>query len=850
MVSPLPGDEDRRLAVLRDYLALDVLSGSVFVRLAGLMAQLFGARLSAISLVDRDRQLIKASHGLKIQEIPRELSFCAHTILSSEVLVVPDALRDPRFREIPLVKEPPRVRFYAGAPLRSADGVNLGSICVMDTVPRQMRAAQRSALKDLAGLVMEQIDLRLQDLRTVSAEDSYRELFENAADIVYTHDLRGAITSINKAAERITGFGRAEVLGMNILDMLDPPSRELASEMIRQKLGGSPHTVYELTIVTKDSRKVALEVSTRLLFRRGLPAGVHGIARDITERKKAEILERDRNQVLELIAGNEPLENVLSQLCRLIERQCADVLCSVLLCRDGRLVPGAAPSLPPKYAEALESPDPKTCRSVPILSRSGSLLGTFVLHGQDSHEPGPDELELLEMARRLAVVAIEQRQLTDQLAHRALHDALTGLPNRSLFEQRLGQALLDASRHHWVLAVLFIDLDRFKQVNDTLGHMAGDQVLEQVSRRLENCLRKSDSLARMGGDEFTLILTELKDPRDVLSVTRKLLDAFQSPFRVEEYELFLTASIGISLYPRDGRDAATLQKNADTAMYRAKNRGKNNCEFFTPELGAAARERLGIENALRRAMENGELQLYYQPQAEMSGELAGFEALLVWNHPTLGVTRPAQFIPVAEDSGMIVPIGAWALAEACRQNAAWQDSGRPRMKVAVNVSPMQFARADFVDTVSQALSQSGLDPPLLELELTENVVVRDLEESVRQMDRLRALGVSISIDDFGTGYSSLSYLRRLPVDTLKIDQSFLKELGSESNTIPLVQAIVTLAHGLGLTVVAEGVENRHQLEVLRSVGCDKFQGYLLGEPLPAEAAGRMLAKPGPPSLLA
>jgi diguanylate cyclase (GGDEF)-like protein/PAS domain S-box-containing protein len=722
----------------------------------------------------------------------------------------------------------------------------------------------------------------------VSAEDGYRELFENATDIVYTHDLRGAITSVNKAAERITGYGREEALRMNILQMLDPPSRELTLEMIRQKLGGSPHITYEVTIVAKDNSRVALEVSTRLLFRRGSPVGVQGIARDITERKKAEILEHDRNHVLELVASNEPLADVLVQLCRLIERQCAEVVCSVLLRRDGRLLMGAAPSLPPKYAEALEAPEAeqasgpfeasparktaarfdvasepalraqrdlllglglKTCWSLPILSGDDGVLGAFLLYGRAGRELGPAEVEILETARRLAVVAIEQRQLTDQLAYQALHDALTGLPNRVLFEQKLEQALADARRHNWTLAVLFIDLDRFKQINDTLGHAAGDLVLEQVSRRLESCLRKSDSLARMGGDEFTLILFELNDPHDALRVARKLLDVFQTPFRVEAYELFLTASIGISLYPRDGRDAATLQRSADTAMYRAKSRGKNSFEFFTPELGIAALERLEIETALRRAMENGEMQLYYQPQAQMSGRLAGFEALLVWNHPKLGVTSPAQFIPVAEESGMIVPIGTWALLEACRQSAAWRRSGYPRMKVAVNVSPMQFARADFIETVAQALAQSGLEPPLLELELTENVVMRDLEESARQMDRLRALGVSISIDDFGTGYSSLSYLRRLPIDTLKIDQSFLKEIGSESSTIPLVQAIVTLAHGLGLTVVAEGVENRRQLEALRSVGCDKFQGYLLGEPLPAEAAEHLLAKGELPTLL-
>jgi diguanylate cyclase (GGDEF)-like protein/PAS domain S-box-containing protein len=888
MAPPLPENEEQRLAALQDYLILDILSDSVFARYAGLVGRLFGTGISAISLVDRNRQLVKASQGLEIREIPRGLSFCAHTILSSHVLVVPDARRDSRFQEFPLVKEPPRVRFYAGAPLRSRDGFNLGTLCLMDTTPRELDAGEIVALQDLAGMVMDEIDFRLENARIASAEEGYRELFENATDIVYTHDLRGAITSINKAMERVTGYSRDEALRMNILDMLDPASRELASEMIRQQLGGSPQATYELTLVTKDDRRVALEAGTRLLFRRGLPAGIQGIARDITERKKAEMLERDCNHVLELVAGNEPLDNVLAKLCRLVERQYAESACSVLLRREGRLFLAAAPSLPQEYAEAWQRPEVelasgpfevcaprqavaefdiasepalsacrdlllglgmKTCRSFLILSGEGSPLGVFVLFCRDRHEPGPAELEALETARRLAAVAVEQRQLTDLLAYQALHDALTGLPNRVLFEQRLEHALAGAGRHNWLLAVLFIDLDRFKQVNDTLGHSAGDWVLKQVSRRLESCLRKSDSLARMGGDEFTLILTELNDPQDAQRVARKLLDAFQSPFQAEARELFLTGSIGISLYPRDGRDAATLQRKADTAMYRAKSRGKNSFEFYTPELGIAALERLEIENALRRAMDNGEMQLYYQPQAAMSGKLAGFEALLVWMHPRLGVIPPAQFIPVAEESGMIFPIGAWALTEACRQNAAWQRSGSSRLKVAVNVSPMQFARADFVETVAQALAHSGLEPALLELELTENVVVRDLEESARQMDRLRALGVGISIDDFGTGYSSLSYLRHLPIDTLKIDQSFLKELGSESSTVPLVQAIVTLAHGLGLTVVAEGVENHRQLEALRSVGCDMFQGYLLGEPLPAEAAGRLLATGDLSSLL-
>jgi diguanylate cyclase (GGDEF)-like protein/PAS domain S-box-containing protein len=713
-------------------------------------------------------------------------------------------------------------------------------------------------------------------------EDPFRDLFENAADIVYAHDLTGAFTAVNKAAERISGYGRDELLRMNIRDLLDPESGERVMEAVRGELGGDPRSSFEVALVAKDGRRVFLEVGTRLVFRRGRPVGVQGIARDITERKRAEALERDRNLVLELVASNAPLESVLDRLARLVEAQCPGAACAVLLRRGDRLVLGAAPNLPAGFGGAFEDPgapqashayeallggsgavradvafDPafrfhrdlllaaglRTCWALPVAS-GGNLLGALLLYGRSHNEAGERERRLLDMARRLALVAIEHRQLTDQLAYQAHHDALTGLPNRLMFDQELERRLQEARRHNWLLAVLFIDLDRFKQINDTLGHPTGDVVLEQVARRLEGCLRKSDTLARLGGDEFSLILPELSDSPGALRVAQKLLDGLQEPFRVGPHEMFLTASVGISLYPRDGTDAATLERNADTAMYRAKNRGRNNVEFFTPELGLAALERMEIEQALRRALECGELQLYYQPQVKADGRLTGLEALLVWNHPKLGPTSPGQFIPVAEESGMIVPIGLWALGEACRQNVAWQKAGGARVKVAVNVSATQFSRTDFVESVAQALAKSGLDPALLELELTESVVMRDPEESARQMDRLRALGVSIAIDDFGTGYSSLSYLRRLPIDSLKIDRSFLKEIDRDANTIPLVRAIVALAHGLGLTVVAEGVETRHQLEGLREVGCDRFQGFLLGEPAPPEEIEPLLLEQG------
>jgi diguanylate cyclase (GGDEF)-like protein/PAS domain S-box-containing protein len=714
-------------------------------------------------------------------------------------------------------------------------------------------------------------------------EGQLRDLFENAVDIIYAHDLEGNLTELNKAGERLTGFRREEALRMKIQDMLDPKSRELVMEMIRRELGGGQRSILEVGLITKDGRRLALEVGTQLVFRAGVPVAVQGIARDITERKRFEALERDRNRVLELTAGNVPLDRILGGLCGLIEGQCPELRCAAVVWRNGRLALGAAPNLPAGFEESWAAPDIsgaagayaaqfdesgpvrmaldvepalrshgdllsgaglRTCWVLPILSGDGKRLGAILLYAQEDWAPGPSQLQVLRAGQRLATVAIEHVQLTDQLAYQARHDSLTGLPNRFLFNERLEQALHNARRHNWLLAVLFLDLDRFKEINDTLGHPMGDLTLGQVARRLEAALRKSDSLARLGGDEFGLVLTEPSDAQDALRVARKLLDALEGPFTVLAREIFLTASIGISLYPRDGQDGATLERKADAAMYRAKNRGRNRAEFFTSDLGVAALERMEIENALRRALENGELQLYYQPEVDASGSLVGLEALLVWNHPRLGATSPQRFIPVAEESGMIVPIGAWVLAQACLQHAAWLRAGAVNVKMAVNVSAAQFSRPDFVETVAQALAESGLTPSLLELELTESMVMRDLDESARQMDRLRALGVSISIDDFGTGYSSLGYLWRLPIDTLKIDRSFLEDIDRDANTIPLVQAIVTLAHGLGLRVVAEGIETQSQMEVLRNAGCEIFQGFLLGEPRPPEAIERLLAEAG------
>jgi len=416
------------------------------------------------------------------------------------------------------------------------------------------------------------------------------------------------------------------------------------------------------------------------------------------------------------------------------------------------------------------------------------------------------------------------------------------LPNRFYFIELLEAALLDARERSGTLAVLFIDLDRFKQINDTLGHAAGDRVLEEVSARLKRCLAEDDLAGRMGGDEFTVVLKHPRDERSAIGASYELLNALRAPHRIDGIELFVTATIGMAIFPRDGRSAADLLHNADVAMYHAKNGGKNNLEVFAAENHAPSLERLRLENALRRALENREFDLLYQPLVSVNGMLEGLEALLTWTHPIYGKVSPKQFIPIAEETGLIIPIGSWVLRRACIQGARWWKAGYRAACISVNVSALQFERRDFVEIVDAALAMSGLPAQCLELELTESYVMRDLPESLPRMSRLRELGVSISIDDFGTGYSSLSYLNKLPVDSLKIDQSFLRTLQEPDGSLPVVQSIVQLAHSMNLTVVAEGVETQDELNLVRVLGCDRVQGHVYGPSLRSGEAEALLAR--------
>jgi len=429
----------------------------------------------------------------------------------------------------------------------------------------------------------------------------------------------------------------------------------------------------------------------------------------------------------------------------------------------------------------------------------------------------------------------EKKMTEEHIQHLAHHDALTNLPNRLLFNERLGQAIKHAGRNKKIVALLFLDLDRFKNINDSLGHPAGDDILQKISQRLLEQVRGEDTVARLGGDEFTILLDSLDCDQDAILVAQKVLDAFAAPFPIRGHQLSLTVSIGIGLYPQDGTNVDTLLRNADAAMYRAKEQGKNNYQFYTQELTNNAFERVSIENKLRLAIKCGELQLHYQPQLSLNdNKIVGVEALLRWNHPQDGMISPAKFIPVTEETGLIVEIGEWALRTACHQAKQWIDNNVPFGSMAVNISGIQVQRSDIVATVAKALEESGLPPERLELEITESIIMHDTEQAIKIMEALRALGVSLSIDDFGTGYSSLSYLKRLPLHKLKIDQSFVRDIPGDNNDEAIVCAIIGLGKSLQLDVIAEGVELIEQQEFLHFHGCREVQGYLHSRPLDAD----------------
>jgi diguanylate cyclase (GGDEF)-like protein/PAS domain S-box-containing protein len=470
----------------------------------------------------------------------------------------------------------------------------------------------------------------------------------------------------------------------------------------------------------------------------------------------------------------------------------------------------------------------------PVVS-DGKTIGVLSFHSTKVREPDERLLQAIGVIGSQIGQFLQRKQAEEHIQYLATHDGLTGLPNRTMFSQLVNVAILTARRYQRKFAVLFIDLDRFKLVNDTLGHEAGDQLLQEIARRFSGCLRQSDVVARLGGDEFVVLLQEVGEAEQIATAARKILSAAIKPVLILTQECRVTASIGICLYPEDAQDEQSLMKHADIAMYLAKEEGKNNFQFYSEKIKTQSLERLSLETSLRRALERTEFFLHYQAKLDFTtGGITGVEALLRWQHPDLGIVSPAQFIPVAEETGLIVPIGRWVVQTACAQNVAWQREGLPPLCVAVNLSARQFADDDLLHDIAAALEQSGMKPELLELELTESMVMQRPERTIKLLLALKQIGVRIAIDDFGVGYASLAQIKRFPIDTLKVDRSFIRDIAENSEDRAVTEAVIAMGKTLSLTVVAEGVETLQQQTFLRNHACDAMQGYYFSKPVPHE----------------
>ncbi|AKJ27972.1 diguanylate cyclase [Caldimonas brevitalea] len=705
------------------------------------------------------------------------------------------------------------------------------------------------------------------------SEARLRNVIDSTVDGIVTVDSGGRIAGINAAAVRMFGYTEAELVGREVTVLMPPAEMQRHGELLRAYLAGEAVLAHastlELVGLRRDGSLFPIDLAINEVQLDG-ERHLVGMLRDVSERRAAELaFEESQRQLRRADA---------------LRRSIYDSAPFAIVATDLR---GVVQALNPAAENLLGySADELVGRATPeifherheLALRAAQLsaeLGETVGAGVDAlvaraRRGRPDEREwtcVRKDGQRVPVVMVvssmtsdrgepvgymtiayditERKRAEEHIHHMAHHDALTGLPNRALLQERLGAALVRAKREADCMALMFIDLDRFKNINDSLGHHVGDGILKIVAERLRAAVRASDTVARMGGDEFVVLLPKVAHMDDCELVARKIISTLGEPMQVGVHELRVTPSIGVAAYPEAGDDPVTLMRAADAAMYHAKAEGRNTVCMYDESMTRDSAERLRMENDLHEALARGELRVYYQPQFDCAnGQLVGAEALLRWDRPVQGMVAPADFISMAEDNGLIVPIGGWVLLEACRQARQWERlCGRP-LRVAVNLSPRQIEADHLADDVAEALRLSGLAPQSLELEITESAIVRDPLSTAAVLERLRALGISIAIDDFGVGYSSMSYLRQLPVDKFKIDRAFLDAVPASPNDSRLAAALIAMAHTLQVGLVAEGVENEEQLSFLRAHGCHEAQGYFLGRPMTADAFLALIEAPG------
>ncbi len=679
---------------------------------------------------------------------------------------------------------------------------------------------------------------RLYEQSLRESEEKYRRLFENACDLAYGTDLNGVFTAISESLLEVTGYRREELMNTPITKILTPKNLELAQRMTTAKLAAEKQvTRYELEITDKDGRQIPLELVTTLSYKNGVPAGVQGIGRDISERRQ---FETDLRIAATAFESQESL--VITDADSVILRvNKAFTECTGYSAEE---VVGQTPRI---FKSGRHDAD--FYRSVwGSIHRTGTWQGE-IWDRRKSGEIYPKWLTISAVKGNDGVVThyvgshidiTERKAAEEKIRQLAFHDPLTRLPNRQLLLDRLQHSLVSSARSGRKGALLFLDLDNFKTLNDTLGHAMGDLLLQQASERLTTCIREGDTVARLGGDEFVVMLENLSAQTIVAAeqaeaVGGMILASLSQPYQLDSHTFRCTGSIGATIFSGDHQESEELLKQADIAMYEAKKAGRDNLRFFDHKMQDTINARAALEAELHKALESRQFRLHYQIQIHRSRRALGAEALIRWNHPTRGLLSPADFIPLAEDTGLIMPIGKWVLHTACAQLNAWANDEQTRnLVLAVNISARQFHQPDFVAQVLTAMQRNAINPNLLKLELTESLLLEDIEDTVATMNALKATGVQLSLDDFGTGYSSLQYLKVLPLDQIKIDRSFVRDVASNNNDAAIVQTIIAMAETLDLDVIAEGVETEAQLEFLKLRGCHAYQGYLFGKPVPIE----------------
>jgi diguanylate cyclase (GGDEF)-like protein/PAS domain S-box-containing protein len=703
-------------------------------------------------------------------------------------------------------------------------------------------ANYRDGSDRVVALIIDITERKQAEVALAQSQQDYRELVESVQAIMWRATPDGTFTFVSHEAEALLGYPLAEWTESPTFwkDKMHPDDRDWVVEYFMSESIKLRSHVFDYRMIAADGRVVWMQDIVRVIPNKSItrPQELVGVMLDITARKEAEASLRLSRQVFENTA-----EGILITDANFNVLEVNQAYINITGYSREEIVGN------PPVVMSTGLHDKQYYDEIwQVIKTKGQWVGE-ILSRRKNGESYPEWLSISRVTDSKDVVQnyvavftdiTLRKQSEERLQFLASHDALTHLPNRALLQERIEQALLRAQRSHKKIAVLFIDLDRFKVINDTLGHQAGDMLLQEAARRLKECLRLSDTVARQGGDEFVVLVEDFADAQYLTAVARKIMSVLAQPFVLLNQELYISASIGISVYPEDGVDLFALLKNADVAMYRAKEHGKNTFHFYAADSNVHSVERLALENSLRRALERNEFILHYQAKVDLlSMQIVGAEALLRWQHPTFGLLLPSEFISLAEETGLIIAIGEWALKEACREAYGWRLTEQP-LRVGVNLSARQFREDGLQQTIVDALAESGLTADCLELEITESIIMQNAERASELLQYFRDLGAHVLIDDFGTGYSSLGYLKHFPIDSLKIDRSFVRDIPHDSDDVAITQAIIAMARSLKIKVIAEGVETQAQLKFLQEQGCNQIQGYIFSEPLPPEEFIKLL----------